>query len=453
MPRRVQDIIPSEKRSIRNIPLHNEESSRNSRSREKETEIRIHKPNSDRPVGNLISLEEKLEVPEKKRRSKKSSSNKGLLIFLGSLIIFAGLGYFASQVYAVAKFDIIPKSYPVNVNKTVVAQSSSSNNGLTYQVITLKDEMELSVPSTDGAYEESKATGKVIIYNDYSTASQRLIAGTRLSGSSGLVYKLSSSITVPGKTSKGAGQITVSVVAEKAGQEYNTAKSSGETLRLLGFKGTPKYEGFYAKLSTDIIGGFAGKKKIISKDVMSSSTKFLSEALNQRLLARISEELSDDQLLFEKGIIYSTTTPKISGNDALTSTITLGATINAIIFDKTELMKRLAGEEIINSFGEYSFDVVNMDNLSVAFTNLKDFSVTKKNSITVNFEGSAIVVAKIPIDEIKSRLMGKPMSETQELMRIYSPIISPESKGQVMPPWSKVPTNVDNINIRVQTIK
>ena len=43
-----------------------------------------------------------------------------------------------------------------------------------------------------------KASGKIIIYNNYSTVSQRLINNTRFEANSGKIYRINSSIVVPG---------------------------------------------------------------------------------------------------------------------------------------------------------------------------------------------------------------------------------------------------------------
>lgn len=449
MPRRVQDIIPSGRRSIRDIPVREEET-RTRKLPEKEVEIKIHKPSRDKVIGNLISIAPNANTSKKK--SKRGNSSKLLLIFVGSIVAIIIIGYFASQFYAIAKFDIVPVSYPVKINKTVVAQANAVGDSATYSIITLSDSVSNDVNSTNGAYQESKASGKMTIYNNYSATPQRLIAGTRLATSKGLIYKLTSSITVPGKTSSTAGQIAVSVIADKVGQEYNLNTSQGETLRLLGFKGTPKYNGFYAKVSGEISGGFAGTKKNISKTDLASSTKNLETQLFANLSVKVRDEIGDNTILFDNGIFFGTSSPVITDKNENQSTVTVTGVINAIVFDKKSLFNKLAGEDIISSFGDYSFDVANIDDLKVTFTNLKDFSLTKKNTLLSNFEGDVVIVARIPIEEIKSKLMGLPLSETYSVIRSYSTLIDTDSKGHVMPPWSKVPTSPDNIEINIEEI-
>ncbi len=448
MPRRVQDIIPSGKRSIRDITLEEGTREKTRSVQEKTTEIKIHKPKRDEPVGNVISF--KQETPKKKR---KDSSAKMLLVFVGTTLAILVVAYFASQFYAKASFSIVPKSYPVNVSKTVVSQSSQSSDAVTYTIKNLSESQSVIVASTEGPYSETKSTGKVVLYNNYSATAQRLIAGTRLAqANNGLVYKLSNSVTVPGKTSKGPGQVTVSIIADKAGDQYNIKKSSDITLRLLGFLGSPKYDGFYAKMSTDIAGGFAGKKKNISASDMSTSIKTLGEQLKATLTMKAKDVINNEEILFDEGILFSTSSVVVSENNSTSSKISMTGDVNLIVFNKKNLFSKIAGEEIIKKFGQYDFYVKGLDDMKVSFTNLKDFSVSKKNTLMTNFKGDIVIVAQIPIDEIKKKLIGLPLSKTYEVIRSYPDIIDTTSKGEVFPPWSKVPSSEDNIRITVENI-
>ena len=47
-----------------------------------------------------------------------------------------------------------------------------------------------------------KSSGKIIVYNNFSSEPQRLIIRTRFESPEGLVYRIPESIVVPGKTEK-----------------------------------------------------------------------------------------------------------------------------------------------------------------------------------------------------------------------------------------------------------
>jgi hypothetical protein len=61
------------------------------------------------------------------------------------------------------------------------------------------------------------------------------------------------------------------------------------------------------------------------------------------------------------------------------------------------------------------------------------------------------LVGTVPIEELKRKFAGMALTDTEAIIRSYSPIIDlGKSSGQVVPPWSKIPKNLDKISIIVQ---
>ena len=72
---------------------------------------------------------------------------------------------------------------------------------------------------------ERRASGKIIVFNNYSTNSQRLIARTRFETLEGKIYRIRDAVVVPGISDKDGrktpGSIEVTVFADEPGEEYN----------------------------------------------------------------------------------------------------------------------------------------------------------------------------------------------------------------------------------------
>lgn len=98
-----------------------------------------------------------------------------------------------------------------------------------------------------------KATGKITIYNEYSTETQRMILRTRFESPDGRIYRLAASVIVPGKRivnqQEIPGQIDAMVIAEEEGPQYNIGPT---TFTIPGFKGDPRYE-YFLGVSTEAI--------------------------------------------------------------------------------------------------------------------------------------------------------------------------------------------------------
>jgi hypothetical protein len=111
-------------------------------------------------------------------------------------------------------------------------------------------------PTGVGASGERKARGKVVIYNAFSADPQPLVATTRLETTSGMIFRLTTGVTVPGVTSiagkEEPGAIEAEIVADQSGDTYNISPT---TFTIPGFKGNAKYGKFSAKLLSATTGG------------------------------------------------------------------------------------------------------------------------------------------------------------------------------------------------------
>jgi len=107
-----------------------------------------------------------------------------------------------------------------------------------------------------------KASGTIIVFNEYSSDSQLLIASTRFLSSNGKIFRTTKNIYVPGTKTENdeiiPGSIDVEVLADYWGDEYNIGSSD---FTISGFKGTAKYTDFYGKSNTAMSGGSSETKE------------------------------------------------------------------------------------------------------------------------------------------------------------------------------------------------
>lgn len=443
MPRRVQDIVTVDRRSIRNIPLKKDiliekaipEKTRR-KSGHESTESTTEK-GRELPIQRIHAT-----LAPKKDSPKKASSWIALTILIIGGII--GLAWLASVYFSKATFTITPKRYPVTINGTYIAQGTSSGT-LLYELVTLTGSASTTVNSTDSPPVSTKAQGTVTLYNNNKDA-QRLVAGTRLSQPDGTIYRLTDSVTIPARTTK-PGTLVTPVVADKAGQESNLAKSSADfDLKAVGFKGTDKYDTVYARVATDIVGGFIGSRKVVSSETLASTSVQLANQITQELLERARASIPEDHIMYDNVRVTSFSQPQISGNDSSQATVSIQGTLVGILFNKTQLVERLAGKDAVEPFGTFAYNSPGLEMLDVSMANAKDFSPQKKNSLILRVKGDMELVGVIPVDEIRHKLAGVSLDETDIILQPYSPVIESGS-GELIPPWSKVPTDIERISI------
>ena len=148
----VQDVIPSPRKSIRNIPIPG------SRTREPE---------------QIVSDENKavkIVHQEFERRNKKSKKFKWFSI-VGGVVIVLIIIFFGANAFAHATVSATLESENDHVSGSFVTRSqnnASSTAGITDAIISLVKTGSLSLTATTTEDVETKASGTIVIFNNYS---------------------------------------------------------------------------------------------------------------------------------------------------------------------------------------------------------------------------------------------------------------------------------------------
>jgi hypothetical protein len=491
MPRRIQDIVPSNHRSIRDIPLERnsisapiqppKSSSRIKKTRSEtdddaipeavsskkesitrkrpisdfKTDTTDEKPDSVPEVRTDIQPRRVTFTPPATTPTKKS---KKWLIILASVILLVGIvGYIASVYFSHATFTIQPKMLPISVNSTYVLENASGTSTFAYTLSTIAGSASANVFATDGQKTSTSAKGSVTLFNAYSAQPQQLKAGTRLSDDTGRIYRLSNSVIIPGYTSVGGKitpkSITTAVVADAPGASFNISKTDSiSDLKIVAYKGTPRYETMYARLATDISGGFVGTKKTVAPSLLASTTADIQSKITSSLFAQAKSAVPDGYILLDDSYTTSFGQPVITGDDPKSATVSIKGTLNAILLKKDQLITHVATQQKVNEFGTFSFTAPGLEDLDLTITNPKEFSPEKKNKLIIKIKGDVTLVGTIPVDELKTKLAGVSLSETENVLRVYKPVLILEkSSGQIIPPWAKVPSDTNRIELNVLT--
>jgi len=141
------------------------------------------------------------------------------------LMIIAGLGYGLSGYFARVVVKVTPKQGRLLISN-VYGATQDGQTGLKFVLASnLQAEATLSITTTGQEKVQAKASGQIIIYNNYGTQMQPLVATTRFQTSNGLIFRTPTAVKIPGltKDAKGQiipGQVEITVVADQAGADY-----------------------------------------------------------------------------------------------------------------------------------------------------------------------------------------------------------------------------------------
>lgn len=284
----------------------------------KEEFFKSRLPLRSAPMPSVAPIEEKLkEIREKKperikgerieeaggRFFKESSGGiraklKKYFIYLLILIFIGGLVYAAIEILPRAEIKISLKKTEwkfsdwLTASKGAVLPDSTAKQ-IPAEILFDKKNLVLDFPATGKKYVEKKAGGEITIYNAYSSKAQTLIDQTRFEAPDGKIFFLEKRVVVPGvKVEENKiipSSVKAKVIAEKAGGEYNIGPV--EKFVLPGFKGSPKYEGFYATSKEAMKGGFTGEMIYPTENDISLAKGKIRTNLEESLFAFLFSQM------------------------------------------------------------------------------------------------------------------------------------------------------------------
>lgn len=307
-----RDIAPPQKSIRRKINSEREEEIIPAKTKIKERGQSISKNNAMDSF-SVIPTEEitaRELIKKKKRERKPLKISKKLFVVLGFLIGILVVIFLSFYFLTSADLTIITektnweKQFSVLASKTI-SENDSINSKIPAQYMKLTRQVDQTFQTTGIKDVSVKSSGKIKIYNAYSSSAQTLIVNTRFLSPDGKIFRITKAVTVPGaKIQNGAiipSFIEVVVVADQAGEQYNISPTK---FSIPGFKGTDKYEKFYGQSETAMSGGYIGEAKVASQaDLDKAKTELISLArisLEEELASKLPEgfKILDDAKVF-----------------------------------------------------------------------------------------------------------------------------------------------------------
>ena len=368
---------------------------------------------------------------------KTKKLKKKLWLFAGLLVLFLVL--FFALMSSSAVLTITPKQLTQRVDSNFIAVSEKEKGGIPFDIITLDEVGSKEVQSTKEESVKEKASGQIMVFNNFDKNSQRLIKNTRFETLEGLIFRIQSSVVVPGQTvdSNGKtvpGSIEVTVYADQPGEEYNIGLSD---FTIPGFKGSDRFDGFYARSKTVMAGGFEGVKKIASEGDLVNAQAEISQELGEKLSQEILTKIPESFLLYEDGLFVRSSFVGTSDSEDVSSgkvAVKEKVSVYAVIFDKENLSKQIAegtlttkdyqGEEIL---------ITNLEDLQFEIKNKDEAEPWLEGRFVFSLKGEAKFEWIYDEEKLKNDLVGQPESETNNIFVNYKAIKSFEVK--ITPFW------------------
>lgn len=386
------------------------------------------------------------EEPPKSRKNKIifASITAGIV-----LLFFLVSSFFAGATLAVSPTQ---KTVPVDTEFGAI-RGSGDASALGFELVKMQDTLTKEIPANGTKNIERKATGQIVVYNNFDSKEFKLVKDTRFETADGKIYRVTNALTIPGrKTVNGKvvpGSIEATVLADKPGAEYNIPLSD---FTLPGLKSDPeKYKAIFARSKTPMAGGYAGKVKVVEAPLLESTQKELDAKLEEAMLKNTKEQVPQDAVLFDGAIqiTYSLAEgSEVADADGENDSLEVKevGTLYGVIFDKRNLARFLA-EKLIP---DYEGEPISVDNWSDLKFHLEGELklVDTIGEITFTLTGNPHFVWGYDAEGLKTALVGAKKGAIGDIVKNGFPTIE-KIDVRLQPPWRfSIPKNAEKIKIK-----
>ena len=389
----------------------------------------------------LYEHEEFLQEEEQPTSFPRRKLMWGITIFF-LIILAVVLALSASG----ATVMVTPRTQVLALNSEFTA-SGESKTKLQFELLPIHETEEALVVADTTKKVVERASGTIIIFNAFSDKSQRLIKNTRFETSSGLIYRIASSITVPGKTVRNGraipGSLEVAVTADSPGTDYNIPLAD---FTIPGFKADPaRFAGFYARSKTPMTGGFDGIVKAPTERALQSTRASLQARLEKKVAKAIPALVPPTYILFN-GAVATTYEPLAAeAHDKDTVTLRERAVGAAYIFKRDDIAKAI-GSAALQNGNALPFVIPNLESLAFELKDVPTGNPAEVKNLRFTLKGSPTIVWSFDVEKLKSALLGKPKTELPAILAAFPTI---EKADLILRPFwiHRFPKNPSKISV------
>ncbi|TSC68756.1 MAG: Uncharacterized protein G01um101466_322 [Parcubacteria group bacterium Gr01-1014_66] len=241
-----------------------------------------------RPQQNSDSLG--VEISSSKKRGKERWWGIGFgFLCMGVILILV------STVFARVSVELTPRrdSFSFENERFVfevdIAEVRSDLRRIPAEVLVFRADYKEEFSAGGRGNVKVPSSGRAMVYNRYSTVPQALVARTRFVTSEGIVFRSQKPLVIPAAKNENGKLVPqgleVELIADGVGIQGNI--SGPVELRIPGFAGTPKYEGFYALAEHGFSGGVIGESAIVRQE----DIKIAETEVTKKVFALLRERM------------------------------------------------------------------------------------------------------------------------------------------------------------------
>jgi hypothetical protein len=426
-------IISSMNKSVSGIKNGNNRSVRDIKPNHRQKQT--HQNNQDNSSGNG-------NRPPRRSRNKQAATYG--MWFLG-LVVLLLLFFLFSVLFSQTTVTVTPRTSPISIESEFTASpagsGTSSADTLNYSLKELETSRSQTTQASGTEYRQQRASGEMRIINENTSEPIQLVANTRFRSPDGNIYRTESAVTVPGVSSGEPGQVTVPVVADSAGSDFNV--SEGTQFSIPGFAGTEQEGEVYGQSASEIGGGIDREVPMVSTSSRRAIVESLRSDLEDSLKSELSSNIGSNEIIYEDGQFFTTNaTTEVTSNGRAEVVVT--GTLQAVTFGRRALSIFLANQSGISVDADARVSIQDINNFDFSITD--DFQPGEQTQLPFSISGDSLVVWEYNKQALSRDLYGLQKNQVAEVLDNYPSIDSAEINTQ--PFWKRsLPQDRDDITI------
>lgn len=367
-------------------------------------------------------------LPKKRKRKWIAAGGSGMVIilFLLSLLLVPPVRVVITPQKDHVKKDVLFEATQA-VDRVVPDTRAIPGERLVVTKILSND-----FQATGQEEKKVKASGVVMITNSYSPAPQILVRSTRLLSADGKLFRTAQTVTVPGVLTKNGvsapGRVSVEVVADKPGADYNIGPSM---FTLPSFQGTSKFTSITGQSQEAMRGGILGPATVVSDMDIVKATDVVKDKVLSVLATELSSKLLPGFLLLDGAKSFEVVSVEAlppKGEPGETFRLQMRATLSALVF-RAEDAASVAHREVLKNFPEPRVIDPKTERLTFQVSSMDLAAGTMQLGVSV--EGNA--VGKVDGKQLSAKIAGKSLQAAEQVLSSEPGI--KRARLTFWPPW------------------
>lgn len=347
--------------------------------------------------------------------------------------------------------SVIPRSHVIVFDSSLqfraYPRGDAAMSSLSYTIETVDLEDSSVVPANGKELVEERASGTIVVVNNYSAESVRLVKNTRFETPDGLIFKTPSEVIVPGKIGTRSGEVSVEVFAEATGEKYNVGPITRFTLP--GLKTTPAmYADVYARSGVGMSGGFVGERPIVAPSAVESAKAEIRGRLEQKARTAMESKVNDESIVLADLIRITYTSLPNTEEAGGGARIREKAHIEIPVFPAALFAQTVArgasadaedGSVMLKDVTALTARVVESNETSASYVDSFDFTLL----------GTALLVWKVDAKALAEALAGREEAAFEAIVASFPGV--EEARARVQPFWkNSFPTDPNDIQVHIE---